>query len=387
MPSMGISCIFDGGIPHAESGGRQLNWRAWGRVETGGERNDIKREGVPAPPRWPETTGTSGRWGMGFQESATMERVTAETRSDHGPGIEMLLGSTGGIVLAIVLTILLVILITELIEDYFHTTELVEGLLHVVVLSGTLTPLFYFFWFRPLKRQMQRSLDSREEARQLAQRLMGAEEEERRKIARDLHDEFGQKLTTLQIQLAALEAGLASGDAIAPERCRPLVEIVTALSIDLRDTLAELRPGALEELGLVAAVEGVCAEIEERHPSLKVRFEDRPAGLRFDPRAEIVLFRVCQEALTNIVKHSGASRAEVGLASVPPWVRLTVEDNGVGINDENEMGSRDKFKGRFGLIGMRERIASVGGSMRISTPPDGGTQIRVEVPLTPAVTA
>ena len=321
---------------------------------------------------------------MFFQDPAMAEETRAcedaEARRFPGPRVESFLNSPAGVVLGIVLTILLVILVTELIEARYHTTELEEGLLHVTALSGTLLPLFYFFWYRPLKQQNARYLSSREEARELARRLMLAEEEERLKIARDLHDDFGQKLTSLQIQVAGLQASLANGGAVSPDSCQPIVEMVAALSTDLRSTLADLRPCVLEELGIVAALESFCEEIEERQPTIEVDFKNLGAGSRLPPREEIVLFRVCQEALTNVIKHSGASRAEVCLSCTPALASLTVKDNGVGLVHGKGAVAKEKFKGKYGLIGMRERVASVGGSILISNPSGGGTLIHVEVP-------
>lgn len=307
----------------------------------------------------------------------------SEVRHFYGRHVDGFLNSPAGIVLGIVLTIFLDILVTEFLEAHYHATELEEGILHVVALSCTLTPLFYYFWYRPLKRQNALYLSSREETRQLAHRVLLAEEEERRKISRDLHDEFGQKLTSLQFLVTDLQTSLANREAISPDCCRPIIEMVTALSTDLRSTLADLRPSVLEDLGIVAALRSFCEEIEGHQPALEVDFQNHGERVRLPPKEEIVLFRVCQEALTNVIKHSGASRAEVRLSCAPTGASLTVRDNGIGLSSEKWMTAKENFMGKYGLVSMRERVAAVGGSIRIGNSAAGGAIIHVEVPGTP----
>ena len=286
------------------------------------------------------------------------------------------------VLLCILLTIILVILVTELLEAYFHASELVEGLTHILVLSGLLAPLFYFFWFKPMNRQVARVRESEQAIRELSHRLMKASELERRNLARDLHDVFGQKITSLQIHIDNLQQALAESQIASPELCRPLASEVNTLGDDLRSVLADLRPATLEDLGLVPALESLCRKTAAEHPELTIDFRSGGIRERLEQSVEIVLYRACQEALTNILKHSGAHRAEVSLFRSHPKIILTVEDNGGGLLERESLNKHKTSPGNFGLVGMRERVISVGGELRL-LPKSRGLSIRIEVPAEP----
>lgn len=279
-----------------------------------------------------------------------------------------------------VLTIALVILVTELIEIYFRSSEPIEGIIHVLTLSGVMAPLFYFFWYRPLNRQISLAQSFEAQIRNLNHRLIGASEKERLKLAQDLHDEFGQKLTSLQLHLEALDQSLAKGKLLPQDSCKPLMRTVNDLTNDLRNVLADLRPPTLDWLGLGSALETLCQEINDQDSTPHIEF--RRAGIKapLNPEIEIALYRATQEALTNIIRHAQASQVEVCLTGCHPALILTIQDDGVGINTEALGQKRNKFSGQFGLIGMRERVAAIGGELRITSLPEGGTRIRIEVP-------
>jgi len=284
------------------------------------------------------------------------------------------------VIICMILTISLVIAATEILEGYLHPTEAVEGVLHVVVLSGIMAPLFYFFWFRPLTRQIAISHACEEEVRNLSHRLMGAGEAERSNLARDLHDEFGQKLTSLQVLIDGLQQTLTEGKLPPPDICQPLIGLVADLGSDLRNILADLRPEALDDLGLAPALESLCNEIAHQHSSLEVDFRCSGVTQRLHPDLEVALFRSCQEALTNVVRHARARHVEIHLTRSHPRIILTIQDDGIGFKTGVREPTEDSFSGQFGLIGMRERVASVGGTIRIVATPKGGTRVRIEVP-------
>jgi signal transduction histidine kinase len=288
--------------------------------------------------------------------------------------------SPTGVIVCMILTITLVIAVTELLEAYYHPSEATEGLLHILVLTGVMAPLFYFFWFRPLTRQIAISHACEEEVRTLSHRLMGVGEAERRKLARDLHDEFGQKLTSLQILVDGLQQTLAEGQLPPPDICRSLMGLIADLSSDLSNVLADLRPDALDDLGLAPALESLCSEITQQQPTLLVDLHCSGVQQRLHPDLETALFRACQEALTNVIRHARAHQVEVCLTRSHPRVILTIQDDGIGFKADARETADSRFTGRFGLIGMRERVASVGGSIRIIANPGGGTRIRIEVP-------
>jgi len=284
------------------------------------------------------------------------------------------------VIICMILTITLVITATEILEGFLHSTEVWEALLHIVVLSGVMAPLFYFFWFRPLTRQIAISHACEEEVRNLSHQLMGAGEAERRKLARDLHDELGQKLTSLQLLIDGLQQTLAGKNLPPPEICQPLVGLVADLGSDLRNILADLRPEALDELGLAPALECLCAEIAHQHSGLAVDFHCSGVKQRLHPDLEVALFRSCQEALTNVVRHACARHVEIRLSRSHPQIIMTIQDDGIGFKTGARETAEKGFSGQFGLIGMRERVASVGGSIRIAATSNGGTRVRIEVP-------
>ena len=285
------------------------------------------------------------------------------------------------VILCMVLTITALIVVTELLEAYFHSSELVEGIVHILTLSGILAPLFYFFWFHPLSKQVAISRASEEEVRNLSHQLMRASEVERRNLARDLHDEFGQKLTFLQVLINDLQQTLLDGKLPSPEICQPLMGLVDDLSTDLRSVLADLRPAILEDLGLAPALESLCAEISDQQTVLSVRFQGSGIKERLHRNLEIVLFRCCQEALTNAIRHAQAHHVEVRLIRSHPKVILTIQDDGVGIKTGAQLKSGRNATRQVGLIGMRERVTSVGGTIFITGRPQEGTRVRIEVPV------
>jgi signal transduction histidine kinase len=287
--------------------------------------------------------------------------------------------SPKGVILCMILTIMVVVSVTEFFEMHFPSSEPAEAVVHILALSGVLGPLFYFFWFRPLSRQMTLVRSCELQVRSLSHRLIEASEAERQKLARDLHDEFGQKLTLLQIQLEALEQALSKGEIPPPGSCRPLKEIVSDLTNDLRNVLSDLRPACLDELGLVAALEGLCAEIGRKETNLRVGFRSAGISSPLHPEVQIALFRSCQEALTNVIRHARANQVEVCLTRCHPSVILLIEDDGIGF-ETRPAPAIGKFSEQYGLIGMRERVAAVGGTLRIVNQPEGGARIRIEVP-------
>jgi len=281
-----------------------------------------------------------------------------------------------------VITILLVIVGTEIVEGLHHESEIIEGITHIITLIVTLVPIFYFLWYRPLCRQTLELQRSEREIRDLSHQLLMAGEEERCKLARDLHDEFGQKLTSLQMRLeslgAAIELEYPQGESLVG-RCRQLATMASELGDEIRLVVANLRPGLLQELGIGGALEVFLGELRGQRPDLEIEFTC--SGLRERPASEVetVLFRVAQEALNNILKHAGAKMVSARLAVSFPQIILGIQDDGVGFNLPD--GRDLKRLNGFGLVGMRERVASLGGQIHIASRPGRGTLIRVELPL------
>jgi signal transduction histidine kinase len=202
-------------------------------------------------------------------------------------------------------------------------------------------------------------------------RVVEAQELERRRLARELHDETGQALTSILLGLRGLEEHMDDADSrTAAEELRGLV--VSTLQ-DVRRLAVELRPSALDDFGLVAALERLTGSFAEQ-TGIAVDFQTALAEERLPEEVETAIYRIVQESLTNVVKHARARRVSILLARKDGAVKAVVEDDGQGF-DPAETG------GGSGLVGMRERLALLGGRLAVESAPDGGTTVAAEVPV------
>jgi two-component system, NarL family, sensor histidine kinase UhpB len=217
------------------------------------------------------------------------------------------------------------------------------------------------------RRELERS---RGELRRLSANLVQAREDERRRIARELHDELGQRLTALKMELASLGAQ-ADGAA----RIAAMLDMVDETVASVRRIATDLRPLMLDDLGLNAAIEWLAQSWAERM-GIQVRLRLGAADADIGDAAAIALYRVVQEALTNIARHAGASLVRIGLAKRGGLLRLTVQDNGSGLSAASAYR-----EGSHGLMGIRERAFMLGGELQIGNARGGGGRITVCVPL------
>jgi len=224
------------------------------------------------------------------------------------------------------------------------------------------------------RRAEDELLASRRELQALTGRLLEAQEAERRRIARELHDDFNQNLALLSVELEVL-ARQPPADSPAAE-LRRLAARVKELSSSVHALSHQLHPSKLEHLGLVAAVGGLCREVTLHH-GLEVRFTNSGVA-DVSPGAALCLYRIVQEALRNVVKHGRTDHAAVELRDGPDGLRLQVCDHGRGFDPASACG-----RGGLGLVSMRERLNLVGGEMTIESRPGGGTRIDVHVPAPP----
>jgi signal transduction histidine kinase len=281
---------------------------------------------------------------------------------------------------SVIVGIVLPVLATEAFETWYGVPEALEGALHSVVLMATLAPVFYFLWYRPLSREMAERQHAEAEVRRLSRQVMRVSEEERHRLGRDLHDEFGQKLVALQLQLDLHRQQLGDLHGDLADQCHRMLGTLRGLSDDLRHVVATLRPPLLDDLGLLSALEAQVNDLQRLRPELRVDIHSSGLTVRLPKELEIVLFRVCQEALNNVIKHAGADMVQIWLACCYPAVVLVVEDNGVGMAKPTAKAASSQAH-HFGLLGMRERVAAVNGTFRLQSEPGKGTRLRVELPL------
>jgi signal transduction histidine kinase len=209
-------------------------------------------------------------------------------------------------------------------------------------------------------------------ARDALRRVVEAQELERRRLSRELHDETGQALTSILLGLRSLEESLETDEARAATA--GLRELVVATLQDVRRLAVELRPSALDDFGLVAALEHLTTSFQEQ-TGIQVDFGAALGEERLPGEVETALYRIVQESLTNVVKHARAERVSIALTRMQHSVKAVVEDDGQGFDPEN---TRD---GGFGVVGMRERLSLLGGRLRVESRPGAGTTIAADVPL------
>jgi len=216
---------------------------------------------------------------------------------------------------------------------------------------------------------------SREQLRELSQFLESVREEERTNMAREIHDELGQILTALNIELSWLTGRLPKDEELLRQKAEAMSELANSAISTVKRISSELRPGLLDDLGLADAVEWQTQEFS-RLTGIKVRFSTSPEHIVVDRERSTAIFRVCQEALTNIARHAKATRVSVSLKKSATRVSLRISDNGVGIEEWQIRDPRS-----FGLMGMRERVRYWGGELRISRGANKGTVVAVSIPL------
>jgi signal transduction histidine kinase len=201
-------------------------------------------------------------------------------------------------------------------------------------------------------------------------------EAERVNIAREIHDELGGMLTAIKMDVSWLHKKYGSSNFEVEERLSLLGEHLDSAINAVRRIITDLRPSVLDDLGLVAALEWQLNEFEKRF-NITTHFDNRtPAIVIEDKSHEVAVFRIFQETLTNISKHARASRLEVKLALVNKMLQLEMNDNGIGISEDNKLK-----KGHYGILGMNERALSIGASLEISARESGGTRVILRLPL------
>jgi signal transduction histidine kinase len=226
--------------------------------------------------------------------------------------------------------------------------------------------------------QLRREMAKREALRR---KLLHAQEEERRRIARELHDQMGQNLTALNVGLKSLldrqsRSGLGN-------RVQRLQELATQTARDLRRVAVELRPADLDDLGLVKAIRALTETWSTRY-GIDVDFEAgeyQPASISSE--IETILYRIIQEALNNVAKHSGATRVALVLRYTADQVQAIIEDDGRGF-DAHVAFQSGNGSNRLGLLGIQERLSTVGGNFKVESAPERGATLLVRIPVSKA---
>jgi PAS domain S-box-containing protein len=208
----------------------------------------------------------------------------------------------------------------------------------------------------------------------VSRRLIEAQEEERARLARELHDDVSQRMALLQVGLDQFEQNIAGLSSQARQQLRDIAEIAASVSSSIHDLSHQLHPSQLDLLGLTASLEGLCRELSKQH-TLQVRFVSPEVPKPIPKDVGLCLFRIAQEALRNAVRHSGVAEAHVELSEHDDGIVLCISDAGAGFSPESA-----KAGSGLGLVSMRERLRLVGGQLSVESGPSQGTRIRVRVP-------
>mgnify|MGYP001771063884 CR=1 FL=1 len=212
----------------------------------------------------------------------------------------------------------------------------------------------------------------------LAAQLITVQEEERRRVSRELHDDVGQRLAVVRMDLDTLQKQLTASSGEIRDHLRSVRKQITDLSDEIRRLAAQLHPSILDHFGLAVAVESYVKDFEKRE-KIGVHFSCRNLPERFPQETASCLYRIVQEGLRNVSRHARASRVAVRLRRYANFLYLSIRDDGTGFNMESLEGRRG-----LGLVSMQERARLVHGQFRVRSRAGSGTHLVVRVPLTAA---
>jgi two-component system NarL family sensor kinase len=229
---------------------------------------------------------------------------------------------------------------------------------------------------RENERLFQRLIEGERRFRGLARAVWKVQEDERRRLARELHDGLGQTLTALTNQLERLQQKIDAGEAAS---LAGAVDTARSALNEARELSRLLRPPVLDDLGLSAALSWLTRTLEQR-TGLRAVLTLEGLHHRLDPDLETLVFRIIQEALTNVLRHAGVDRAEVGVSRIGMALELRVSDDGKGFDPQVLLAGGEAATGS-GLRGMRDRLELFGGRLEILSSPGRGTLLTAEVPL------
>ncbi|MBL7127595.1 MAG: PAS domain S-box protein [Ignavibacteria bacterium] len=264
----------------------------------------------------------------------------------------------------------------ELIRKDGEKINIVENAIGVFDEKGKLVQIKgYLFDITERKQAEEEILNSRERLRKLSSHLQSIREDERGNIAREIHDDLGQSLTALKMDMSWFKKHLNDGDDSSDKKIKGMIELVDATIKSVQRISTELRPAVLDDLGFSSAVKWFMSEFEERS-GLKCKLEIKPDNIVLDEKLSIAMYRIFQESLTNIMRHAKATEVKVNIKLIKNELSLVVEDNGVGIDEEKLKDSKS-----IGLIGMQERVYPWKGTVEITGEKGKGTIVQVNVKL------
>jgi signal transduction histidine kinase len=226
-------------------------------------------------------------------------------------------------------------------------------------------------------RILKQTRAQQRQLRDFSHRILYVQEDERKRISRELHDVIAQTLVGINVQLALLDRGVTASPATFRRQVSKTQLMVKKAVGIVHDFARELRPTMLDDLGLIPTLQAFMERFMA-DTGIRISLKASPFINRSASMVLTVLYRIAQEALTNVARHSKASHVEVTIEVLEKAIRMTIKDDGQGFQVTGKAGSRKK--NRLGLIGMRERAEMIGGSFHVNSAPGGPTMVRVEIP-------
>jgi signal transduction histidine kinase len=216
---------------------------------------------------------------------------------------------------------------------------------------------------------------SQELFRSLSAHLQVVREDERTRIARKIHDDLGQALTALKIDLSWIDKRLADHQSLVREKLQSMATLINETIETVHNVSEDLRPGILDDFGLSAAIEWQAEELQKR-TEMECKTNLAPDEFNLSKEKSTNLFRIVQESLTNVIRHANATKVEINLNEKDGMLLLEIVDNGKGISKAATTDPKS-----FGLIGIKERVHSLGGELNIAGAPNEGTRLTVKMPI------
>jgi signal transduction histidine kinase len=227
-----------------------------------------------------------------------------------------------------------------------------------------------------MKRAEESLVLQREQLRALAERLQSVREEDRKQVARELHDQIGQILTAIKMDMTWICRHLPESEGKALVRLKESIQLINDGVKAVRTICSGLRPGVLDDLGLAAAIEWQVSDFASRN-GIQYEVSVPPVDSHLDGDRAIAIFRIFQECLTNVARHAQAKSVRASLVQEDESILLVVEDDGIGFC-ESELSNT---LGSLGILGMKERAQFCGGDVQIKSSPGNGTTVTVRVPV------
>ena len=272
----------------------------------------------------------------------------------------------------------LIMFVLTILPYSFGVTQ--RAFLDGLLLTVLIFPLLYLFLFRPLVLHINKRKKAEEELQKVNQRLrnlsahlQSVREEERANIAREIHDELGQALTALKMELSWLERKLSGGQKTVCDKIQDMLSHIDMTIDSVQRICTNLRPAILDILGLTDSIKWQAEEFQAQ-TGIECDINIRPGNIIMDPGHRTAVFRIFQEALTNVARHAEATRVTINIKGTADEFLLSVEDNGKGIKEEQIFNSQS-----FGLIGIKERAFFLRGEVKITGVPNKGTKVVLSV--------